>query len=364
MLAHLQRFRPYVVTNNTTLEPLLDELALESTIVPLDSLRYTFRGSARESTRKAAALTHDWARLARAFSAARPALVHLNDISPAGQLGLPPAKVARRQTIVHVRMEVPMRPLHRFVMRYADATVTVSENVLRVHLEKLGKSRAAARAIALPNGVDLSATTIVTAEERNRARSTLGLHDAAPTVVMVSSYEPRKRQLHVLEQVVPRVLAAIPKARFVFAGGDKGDDADYAARCQAAAESLGPRSAVLLGYRDDVRTLYAAADVVLLASLVEGLPRTTLEALALGRPVVATASPGAKELLQDLPAGRLVSPADDGFSMAEELVAFLRLPPTEREARGATGRDRVEACYDVRAVAARFEELCERVLAT
>ena len=75
--------------------------------------------------------------LKRAVSESSASLVHLNDISPSGQLGLPAAKLARLPAIVHVRMEVGLRPVHRWVLRNADANVTVSRNVLEHHLSVL-----------------------------------------------------------------------------------------------------------------------------------------------------------------------------------------------------------------------------------
>jgi glycosyltransferase involved in cell wall biosynthesis len=367
MLQRLQRLRPHVITNGRhALRELLDEAGIDHTVVDLASVRYTFRAGADQLLRKLVALVADWLVLRRAVSASSASLVHLNDLSPSGQLGLPAAKLARLPVIVHVRTEIALRPVHRWVLRNADASVTVSRNVLERHLSALdgrrGDTTIRTRSHALPNGIDVGVDALPDGDERARARAELGVDDDDFVVVSVGSFEERKRQLHVIENVVPRVLERVPAARFFFAGGSKGRDDCYAQKCRAAAELVAADRITLLGYRPDLRSMYAAADVAILASLLEGLPRTLLEAMARGLPVVAAASPGATELLANLPAGRLVDPDDDGAAMASELVFLAQLPVPELRALGRRSRARVEQSYDIRHVAARFEDLCERVL--
>jgi len=100
---------------------------------------------------------------------------------------------------------------------------------------------------------------------------------------------------------------------------------------------------VFAGYRDDAARVVAAADVFALPSWTEGLPLVVLEAMALGRPVVATPVGGTPELVVDEETGLLVPPRD---------VAALAAALTRVLGDGALGRRLGEAGR--RRVAERF----------
>jgi glycosyltransferase involved in cell wall biosynthesis len=122
-------------------------------------------------------------------------------------------------------------------------------------------------------------------------------------------------------------------------------------RLEALARRLGVESDVALpGYAENPYPLMARAAVVALSSLREGLPTVLIEALALGRPVVATDCPtGPREILEDGRLGRLVPPGDvDALAAALEqaLAAGPPIVPTEALAR-----------YDPERVADRYLEL-------
>jgi glycosyltransferase involved in cell wall biosynthesis len=117
----------------------------------------------------------------------------------------------------------------------------------------------------------------------------------------------------------------------------------------------------LLGERDDVPDLLAAADVFVLSSRSEGLPISILEAMAAGLPVVATRVGGVPELVVDGETGLLVPPGD-----ARALAAALRTLLGDRELRlrlGAAGRARAEREFDLPAFRQAHLDLYERLLA-
>jgi glycosyltransferase involved in cell wall biosynthesis len=105
------------------------------------------------------------------------------------------------------------------------------------------------------------------------------------------------------------------------------------------------RNCLFLGYQEDVARFYAAFDVFLLASENEGTPVTTIEALAAGRPVVATRVGGVPDVVEDGLDGFLAEPRDaDG--LAERLERLAR-DPDLRERMGRAGRERVPPRYAV-----------------
>ena len=114
------------------------------------------------------------------------------------------------------------------------------------------------------------------------------------------------------------------------------------------------RQVILAGWADEakVRAELLRARVLVLGSFAEGLPVVLMEALALGRPVIATAIAGIPELVDD-GVGWLV-PAGSAEALADAMEAALDTPPAQLAVLGAEGRRRVRARHDARAEAARL----------
>jgi glycosyltransferase involved in cell wall biosynthesis len=122
----------------------------------------------------------------------------------------------------------------------------------------------------------------------------------------------------------------------------------------------------LAGSRSDVSDLMAAADVFLHASAVEGLPLVVLEAMAAGRPVVATHAPGTDEVVVDNVTGRLVGRARlDGSGDTDALAAAILQPLQDRElasAWGRAGRERVRREFSSERMARQTAEIYAELL--
>ncbi|MBO6783669.1 MAG: glycosyltransferase family 4 protein [Alphaproteobacteria bacterium] len=106
-----------------------------------------------------------------------------------------------------------------------------------------------------------------------------------------------------------------------------------------------------LGYRGDVPDLLRAADIFTLPSHREGMPRSIIEAMLTGLPVVATDIRGSREEVVDGQTGLLV-PVNDPDALAEALNALIS-DPGKRDAMGAAGLARARAEFDERHVIAR-----------
>ncbi|KVA06172.1 glycosyltransferase family 4 protein [Burkholderia ubonensis] len=108
-----------------------------------------------------------------------------------------------------------------------------------------------------------------------------------------------------------------------------------------------------LGEAHDVRPHIAAADCVVLPSYREGVPRTLMEASAMGRPVVATDVPGCRDVVADGDTG-LLCRVRDSASLAERLAQMIALGPDGRAAMGRRGRQKVVAEFDEQKVVERY----------
>jgi glycosyltransferase involved in cell wall biosynthesis len=123
-------------------------------------------------------------------------------------------------------------------------------------------------------------------------------------------------------------------------------DGDDRARLEQRAHDLGiARSCLFLGYQESVAPWFAVCDAVILTSANEGTPVTIIEALAAGRPVVATRVGGVPDVVEDWETGFLVRPADT-HAMAERLEILAR-DPARRAEMGRLGRERVLSRYEV-----------------
>jgi glycosyltransferase involved in cell wall biosynthesis len=187
------------------------------------------------------------------------------------------------------------------------------------------------------------------AHEIAAARHALGVPDGTVAVGSVTRLMPPKGN-EFLVAAAPAVLVAHPEARFYLVG--EGElEADL--RAQAAGLGLGDRF-VFAGFTRDVAAAFSAMDIVVFPSLSEGTPLTAFEALAMGKPIVATDADGLRDVLaHDRDA--LVVPTRDSAALAAAIVRLIDDPALARrlaeEAR-ATGRR-----YDIDLFVRKMERL-------
>jgi glycosyltransferase involved in cell wall biosynthesis len=115
-----------------------------------------------------------------------------------------------------------------------------------------------------------------------------------------------------------------------------------------------------LGETHDVRPVIAAADCVVLPSYREGVPRTLMEAAAMGRPVVATDVPGCREVVEHGVNG-LLCEVRNVESLAAQLARMLDMSDAERRAMGQRGRQKVASEFDERLVIERYKDLLKNL---
>jgi len=140
-------------------------------------------------------------------------------------------------------------------------------------------------------------------------------------------------------------------------------DGDDRERLEQRAHDLGlARSCLFLGYQEDVAPWYAICDAVVLTSASEGTPVTIIEALAAGRPVVATKVGGVPDVVDEGETGFLVRPHDT-HALAERLE-ILAGDPVRRRAMGELGRERMLERYAVERLVDDVDVLYRELLST
>jgi glycosyltransferase involved in cell wall biosynthesis len=205
---------------------------------------------------------------------------------------------------------------------------------------------------AIGNGVDASLFAPGSSEGRTAMRDGLDTPQDAVVIAMVGRL--------VAEKGYPELFAAMREvdAHLWVAGArlasDHADPIDAALDAIEADTDL--RSRIhLLGERDDIADLLAAADLFTLPSHREGMPRSIIEAMMTGLPVVATDIRGSREEVVDGETGLLV-PVNQTDALASALSA-LAADPARRARMGVAGRDRALCLYDETRVIARQLEI-------
>lgn len=210
------------------------------------------------------------------------------------------------------------RLLQRAVAGGADLTLCASSDLV-TEAQRLGARRARLLAVAAPA---LPAATV----SRPVIRADIGVADDAVLVLTVARLAPQKNLGLVLD--VAAALRGRDDLRFVVVG--EGPERPQL-EGRIAEEQL---PVTLLGHRDDLGSLLAAADLALLTSTWEARALVAQEALLAGLPLVSTRVGGIQELVGD--AAVLVEPGD--ARAAAEAVAALADDPAERARRRELGR--------------------------
>ena len=176
-----------------------------------------------------------------------------------------------------------------------------------------------------------------------------------PLVGVVARLQPEKGVADFL-RAAARVSPSFREAQFVIVG-----DGPLQRELTTLAEDLGLKSRVhFLGFRPDASALMRSLDVLVLPSLDEGSPLVTLEALAAGVPIVASAVGGIPDQIRHGREGLLVPPGDTD-AMAEALLELLRDPARTRRL-GEAGRRRATSEFSHATMVGRIEAVYRAVL--
>jgi glycosyltransferase involved in cell wall biosynthesis len=176
--------------------------------------------------------------------------------------------------------------------------------------------------------------------DRTAVRRELGLEAGGPVIGSVGRLDPVKG-LDVLVIAFAEVWKACPPARLLIVG--EGSDRDRLVRL---AHELGCADAVrFAGHRPDVTRMLDAIDIYVNSSLFEGISLTILEAMAAGKPVIATSVGGNPEIVRDGVNGVMVPPADP-HSLARA-IQELCADPDRAKVFGDAGRLRVDQQFTI-----------------
>jgi len=256
-------------------------------------------------------------RLSRLLKQLKPDVVHAHDphgvamaalaLSMSTQLAKPPL-IASRRVDFHLRKGA----MSRWKYRQVDCFICASEAIRRM---LVADGVPEARTVTVHEGIDLDR---VASAPRANLHEELFLPHQAPIVGNVAALVPHKGQRHLVEAAA-LVVRKVPDARFVIAG--EGELRPSLER-QIKEHRL-EKHVLLAGFRPDALSLHQAFDIFVMCSITEGLGTSLLDAMAAAKPIVATATGGIPEVVDDGVTGFLVQPRDDR-AMADAIVRLLK----------------------------------------
>jgi len=255
-------------------------------------------------------------------------------------------------------MGILLSPKHRFAYRLMNRMfdqVQAVSSAVREHTIRAGGIDPA-RVVTIPNGIEVE--RIAAAEGGAELRESLA-PGGGPVVLTVGNIR-RVKGFDVLIRAATRVVVRYPAAVFLIAG--RVHEPEYERELLALVAQFGlERNVKFLGKTDRAPSLLKACDVFCLPSRSEGMSNALLEAMACGRPSVATRVGGTPEVIEDGLSGFLVESEDDA-AVAERILALLDDPERARE-MGETARRVVEERFSAGRMVAdmtkRYDSLIE-----
>ncbi len=187
-------------------------------------------------------------------------------------------------------------------------------------------------------------------------RTEFGFAPDSPVVQYVGILSERKG-VRTLITAIPHVLETFPQAKFLFAGTDGGLKSFLVSEIDRLNLSA---SVKLLGQRNDIGRLVSESSLFVLPANADPLPVAVLEAMALGKPVVATRSGGCSEMVEQGKTGLLVEPQSPP-ELAQAIVSLLSNPGETRQ-MGERGLERFQQKFSLEQYVESFETLIDEIV--
>ena len=242
--------------------------------------------------------------------------------------------------------------LHLSGIKYrsmADFYVAISQKIKDV---LVADGIEAGRIFVIHSGIDPGRFS---ADRGDYLRDEFNIGNHEKIVINVAHLAGHKGQKY-LVQAIPRVVEKIPDVRFFIIGkGELMTDLKQRAAALGLTNEL-----VFTGFRDDVGAFYNLADLFVMSSVQEGLGTSIMDALAVGKPVVATRSGGIPEIISDGQSGRLVESANPS-ALANGIIELLQQPDLARK-MAAQGQEVVRRRFSIDAMVDQYVQVYERIL--
>jgi len=289
-------------------------------------------------------------------------IVHTHN-SKAGFIGRLAAKISKVPIIVHTihgfafhEFEKPPRQklfilLERFAAGFTDKLIIVSGPLKHWGL-RLGIGRAD-KYITIYDGIEIDRFRLDF--DVVKKKQELGVNAADLVIGVVSKLWEGKGHRCVLK-AAKIVADKMPNVKFVFVG-----EGYLRKELEALTRQLGLSDYVIFtGFRTDIPEITAIFDIAILASFFEGLGRVLLEAMVLGKPVIAARVGGIVDVVEDGKTGILIPPGDS-TALAKAMITLLENGDL-RIMMGKAGRSKIDAKFSAETMVSQIKDVYEELL--
>lgn len=287
----------------------------------------------------------------------RPDLIHANNEPLCNRAALILGRLLGIPTVCHVRGPQTgswlMARLYRLPDHFIPVSYWIDQGVARQGVPESKRT-------VIYDGIELEKLNL--AEDGTAFRRRFGIPEKAFAVGLVGLLMPWKGQRLFLEAA--RVLRErIPELKMLIIGGTPHECLEYEAELRETVRGQGLQDIVVFtGHVSDMSPVYNALDVVVSASLKpEPLGTVVIEAMAMGRPLIAPNHGGGAEMNSDGETALLFAPGDaEAFADA---VLRLHASPSLRQALGGAARERALRSFDIARHVERVEAIYRTLLA-
>ncbi|MGQ9571453.1 MAG: glycosyltransferase, partial [Thermodesulfovibrionales bacterium] len=268
----------------------------------------------------------------------------------AGWLAKVPCIVASIHNVYTMDRKLHRRIMNKFLSRFSDKVVAVSETVKKDILKYDGLRED--EIIVIYNGID---TDSFVNRDGNAIRREFGIPSDVPVIGTIGRLTFQKGQKYLIE-AASKIKEKFPGIMLLIVGdGPMKDGLRNYAKILDLNENV-----IFTGSRRDIPALLAAMDIFVLPSLWEGLGNALLEAMASGKPIIATDIPPIREIVNSEKVGILVPPQNS--NAIADSIEFLFHNKNFAENLANAARERVFTTFHIKTSVRHYTELFENIL--
>ena len=269
------------------------------------------------------------------------------------------ARSSGSKLIVTRHVLFPLNRLHSITLGRAARVIAVSHAVKdRLMAQRLVNPE---RIVVIHNGIDTSKFLHADIQKRSELRRALNVPEDGILIGTVGEITPLKGHADFV-RAAALVTKELSNCHFVIAGMDSSTTGEHLKSLQQEIANNGVEGIVSVrGWIEDLPSFYAALDVFVSASHSESFGLAIAEAMVSGKPVIATATDGAREIIEDEANGLLV-PVADVQAISRSMIDLINHKEL-RASLGHSGRDRVQQNFSLEQMVDGSEELYQQALA-
>ncbi|MCK5595327.1 glycosyltransferase family 4 protein [bacterium] len=288
-------------------------------------------------------------RLAKLIKKERISLVHSNSHSDA-PYGILACRFGKIPVVSHIRDIIQPDKVGKYLLKHADRLIAVSNAAARAFEDIKNKSE---KLVVINNSVDLN-----NFKSSGDIRGELNI-SGDDIVIGIVGQISRLKGHDVFLKAASIILKKNKSVKFLIIGEVRRERDQGLCEPLISKLNLG-KNVIFTGYRDDIANVMSSIDILAFPTLKESFGRSAIEAMALGKPVVASDVGGVPEIVIDGKSGILVSPGSPE-ELADGLLELIN-DKKKREDMGSEGLKVVREKFDIKHMMNRIEDVYKSFL--